>query len=1476
MHQHVYDRGPSQPFKAHYRPRLPESHGVVESSNYFSSPSRYQPNSHVAPSVQVHSHPPLGRETDVMLDDFDKQLLAEIPQDNSVARYDRSRTSLPTPRRLDGGRSRYQFEQAFMDDLHDVSLPIDGHGSSVNDVASSPIVAALQQRRFYQSASHGSRRTTEPSQDVNQFNAYQGPVTASAQSTKRQYSPPAQGQGHSKRRNTRSSTQGDDSMLPLGHPPPVMRGIQLVCTVDLPGKIRTVFPYDVLNAVQSKCYPAAFESDDNLVVSAPTGSGKTAIMELAICRVILASNNQDFKIVYQAPTKSLCSERYQDWDQKFRLLGLDCAELTGDTEGGRLRKVQQASIIITTPEKWDSITRKWRDNKKLVQMIKLFLVDEVHMLKDQRGATLEAVISRMKSFGTSVRFIALSATVPNSDDIATWLGKNSATPEVPAMREVFDESFRPVKLQKHVYGYQYGANDFAFDGVLRKHVSDMIVAHSKSKPTMVFCVTRRSSGQTANDLAAFWTTASPNQRPWPAPNRPILVQDGDLRKVVATGVAFHHGGLCPADRNAVEQGFLQGNISVICSTSTLAVGVNLPCYLVVLQGTMTWSGANGLQSYSDLEVMQMLGRAGRPQFENSACAVILTRDYQVEHYKKMVSGQELLESTLHRNLIEHLNAEIGLGTICDMDSAKRWLSSTFLKVRVRRNPAHYQLEGSGESLDVESLMQHLCEKEIKLLLGVNLIEDIGSIKCTELGEAMARYCVRFETMKTFVAIPPRAKLSEILSILTRAAEFEGIRVRSGEKAFYKELNKRAEIMFPVNVDIALPSHKVSTIIQCELGGASLPDGDNHRKHYQQYTTDKSIIFGHVGRLIRCMIDCQLHLKDAVSVRNVLELAQSLAAKAWDSTPRQLKQLPDIGDVSCRKLASRGINSIEKLLNSEPHQIELALGRAQFFGNKLLNKLANYPQLRVSVKEMGRDTKPGKGANLKLKSEIGFLNEKLPTEFNRSPIYVCFLAEDSEGTVIEFRRFGAQKLGTGEEIFFTAHLDRPITYIRCYVVCDEIVGTRRYAEFVVRDIPHSTFPAGTKPLSTQPKRPVSQNLLTTEHKAGFEDDGIGDEDLLAIPAHGDIDVVDDIDDLLLAAEKSTQAAEGTKVGRKTSMRSATGEQSEWRESTQLPNGRWTCRHSCKEKGVECKHKCCLEGVAKPKNKTGKTAKIVDATDKQQKITSMTSAVRKGSDSQPAPADATQEPAVPAPKQARRINCGTSTEGQMARKALVGGGRRHQLGASGEASNGMPHRAHHEDALDIEEDFCDPMECDWGPSGSTGNFDDAESREAQALALKIDDALRTTHSLEAPIPHVSMQDVQRQPDRPFFVTGQSSSPAKNATPAGPGLDHMDDSQFLADMFADEPSFGKDDEPITGQDAGSARLSTRPAEPDHSSPDKTVCEAAPQEQVYQSTIELFPEETEEQREKRLWEADQKRRWAEFPDWMFKQFGHCAELVD
>lgn len=553
--------------------------------------------------------------------------------------------------------------------------------------------------------------------------------------------------------------------LDVGHTsdlPPIVNNTRLVDPRQLlPNTFHPIFPFQLFNAVQSKCFPLVYGTDDNVVVSAPTGSGKTAILEMAICKLVSSQGERNFKIVYQAPTKSLCSEKAREWQTKFSHMNLQCVELTGDTSQAEARRVGNASIIVTTPEKWDSVTRKWKDHRRLLELVRLVLIDEVHILKDTRGATLEAVVSRMKTIGANIRFVAISATVPNIDDVAKWLGRDHQNQLEPAKFEVFGEELRPVKLQRYVYGYEGSLNDFIFEQSLDGKLNLLLGKHSERRPIMVFCFTRRSCERTARSLAEWWSTCSANDRPWPPPQNRIPVLSRDLQELVRYGISFHHAGLDARDRTEIQTSFLSGQLHVICCTSTLAVGVNLPCHTVVLKGTSHYTD-DGPQEYSDLEVMQMLGRAGRPQFDKSATAIIMTRLANTQRYKKLVSGEERLESTLHRNLLEHLNSEIGLGTIQDIQTAKKWINGTFLSVRVRQSPSLYNIDNVKSATGAEEQMEEWCERDVKLLQDNGLVTKHTPLMCTEYGQAMSRYMIQFETMILLLSIPRAASIEEMV------------------------------------------------------------------------------------------------------------------------------------------------------------------------------------------------------------------------------------------------------------------------------------------------------------------------------------------------------------------------------------------------------------------------------------------------------------------------------------------------------------------------------------------------------------------------------------------------------------------------------------------------------------------------------------------------------------------------------------------
>lgn len=108
------------------------------------------------------------------------------------------------------------------------------------------------------------------------------------------------------------------------------------------------------------------------------------------------------KIVYLSPSKALCQERYADWSKRLAEIdsSIECAMVTGDSSEyyAAIQEVASAHVILTTPEKWDSITRKWTDHLFLIGSVKLLLIDEVHLLgDDSRGSCLETIICRMKT-----------------------------------------------------------------------------------------------------------------------------------------------------------------------------------------------------------------------------------------------------------------------------------------------------------------------------------------------------------------------------------------------------------------------------------------------------------------------------------------------------------------------------------------------------------------------------------------------------------------------------------------------------------------------------------------------------------------------------------------------------------------------------------------------------------------------------------------------------------------------------------------------------------------------------------------------------------------------------------------------------------------------------------------------------------------------------------------------------------------------
>lgn len=154
-----------------------------------------------------------------------------------------------------------------------------------------------------------------------------------------------------------------------------------------------------LNRIQSVVYPVAYHSNENMLVCAPTGAGKTNVAMLAIVHTIRSHlengviNRDQFKIVYIAPMKALASEMVANFSKRLKALNIIVKELTGDMQLTKT-EMTQTQILVTTPEKWDVVTRKGAGDVALISLVKLLIIDEVHLLHGDRGPVVEAIVAR--------------------------------------------------------------------------------------------------------------------------------------------------------------------------------------------------------------------------------------------------------------------------------------------------------------------------------------------------------------------------------------------------------------------------------------------------------------------------------------------------------------------------------------------------------------------------------------------------------------------------------------------------------------------------------------------------------------------------------------------------------------------------------------------------------------------------------------------------------------------------------------------------------------------------------------------------------------------------------------------------------------------------------------------------------------------------------------------------------------------------
>jgi replicative superfamily II helicase len=578
----------------------------------------------------------------------------------------------------------------------------------------------------------------------------------------------------------------------------------------LPG-FADAFPFERFNAMQSETLPALLDSEDNVVVSAPTASGKTAIAEVAICRTLDA----DGTALFLAPLRALTNEKEREWE-RFEELGYSVYVVTGERDLNP-RRAERADILVMTPEKADSATRK-HDTRRysFIEDVDCCVIDEVHLLdSDRRGSVLEVTISRLRRL-CAPRVVALSATMPNVDDVAAWLDAPDET------TFAFDDSYRPVPLEADVATYSHGENAFADKYRRLYRTLDLTEQHIREEgQALVFVSSRQDTVQAAKktrDELAERDIPIGARGDYDFHNDAADLDDDTLRQSVLDGVGFHHAGLSRADKNRVEEWFREGKIQILFSTSTLAWGVNLPARCVVIRDTKLHDPLEGEVDMSPLDILQMLGRAGRPGYDDRGYAWVVCDRSDADRYRTLLTDGKTIESRLAEapdgdgenlatDLAVHLNAEIALGTIADVEDAMDWLETTFYYVRAQRASGYV----AGDDL------RERVSETLEWLVDRGFVEMDGlAVDPTPLSRLASSFYLRLETARRFADLAEGESLAEIdvLRTVAETPEFQSVSARSDEE------DAVDAVLGEAGTDLAAGPRKVLAILRAAMDGTT--------------------------------------------------------------------------------------------------------------------------------------------------------------------------------------------------------------------------------------------------------------------------------------------------------------------------------------------------------------------------------------------------------------------------------------------------------------------------------------------------------------------------------------------------------------------------------------------------------------------------------------------------------------------------------
>ena len=367
-----------------------------------------------------------------------------------------------------------------------------------------------------------------------------------------------------------------------------------------------------LDEFQEKAVQAINEGK-SLIVAAPTGCGKTLIAEYAI----EVSLNRGKRTIYTAPIKALSNQKFRDFKKRF-------GENNVGIHTGDVSMNPEAKLLIMTTEIFRNLIL---ENSPRLNDVYYAIFDEIHYLDDpERGTVWEESIILAPSY---IKFMCLSATVPNIYELANWMEKVRNT-----QITVIEEKRRPVPLKHFLYSPKYKIltlkdvkrlyrrNPSLRKKFLRKKPSSRnIIQHLvnlKQYPILYFCFNRNACERNAYMHSRLMLLTNTEKEKVKAIVEDLVRQYKlesyerllAMKSLWLCGIAYHHAGILPAAKEIVERLFSYGLIKLLFCTETFALGVNMPAKTVVFDSLEKFDGVE-FKYLMTRQYNQMAGRAGR-------------------------------------------------------------------------------------------------------------------------------------------------------------------------------------------------------------------------------------------------------------------------------------------------------------------------------------------------------------------------------------------------------------------------------------------------------------------------------------------------------------------------------------------------------------------------------------------------------------------------------------------------------------------------------------------------------------------------------------------------------------------------------------------------------------------------------------------------------------------------------------------------